>query len=107
MLAFPPPIQAPIPVAWFPFPPTTAEANPEASSPVALIGSVFKQREMLLPAMREAMEETGEDAAFVDPMFPPSVGAALMALEKSGAGIDADVLRTLRRCCAGPDAPPD
>jgi N-acetylglucosamine kinase-like BadF-type ATPase len=63
---------------------------------VALIGSIFKQKEMLINEISKELYEISWNVEISDPMFEPQYGAALMALQKSGIKIDEILLKNLR-----------
>ena len=63
---------------------------------VALIGSIFKQKDMLLNEIREELNEISLDIEISDPQFEPSLGAALLALIKLGISIDDNILTNLK-----------
>ena len=54
---------------------------------IALVGSIFKQKELLLGSLRNAIPAKA-NVAFCDPRFPPVIGATLLALRKIGVKID-------------------
>jgi N-acetylglucosamine kinase-like BadF-type ATPase len=60
---------------------------------VALIGSVFNQREALLPFMKAEALNVAEKVEFIDPRFEPAIGAAILALKNADIKISEEVLR--------------
>ncbi|HOX85443.1 MAG TPA: BadF/BadG/BcrA/BcrD ATPase family protein [bacterium] len=64
---------------------------------VALIGSIFKQRDVLIPAMRDQARQSTDLIEFIDPEFEPAVGAALLGLQKEGIVVDASLIRQLHQ----------
>ena len=63
---------------------------------VALIGSIFKQKEMLIHEIRNELHEIVTDIELTEPEFEPSLGAVLLALIKSGITIDDHILCNLK-----------
>lgn len=63
---------------------------------VALIGSIFKQKEMLLNEISKELFEVSWNIEIQEPMFAPEYGAALLALQKCGAPIDEALLNNLK-----------
>ena len=55
--------------------------NEGETLPVALIGSIFIQKEVLLPVLREGLGGIVSKLHFQDPEFDPALGAAMLALE--------------------------
>lgn len=64
---------------------------------VALIGSLFKQREILIDSISEELQGNSYTFDFIDPEFSPSIGAAILALELCGVRIDQEILSNLRQ----------
>lgn len=64
---------------------------------VALIGSIFHRRAMLLPFMREEAQKVVEQADFIDPRFEPAIGSSLMGLQKEGIEITPELLINLEK----------
>lgn len=62
---------------------------------VALIGSIFKQKEMLMNDISKELYEISWNVEISDPLFNPEFGAALMALQKSGVEINEQLLDNL------------
>jgi N-acetylglucosamine kinase-like BadF-type ATPase len=54
---------------------------------IALVGSIFKQKELLLDSLRDAVPSEA-NVTFCAPRFPPVIGAALLALKKIGVKTD-------------------
>lgn len=63
---------------------------------VALIGSIFKQKDMLINEISKELYEISWNVEISDPMFAPQYGAALLALQKSGAEINEMLLKNLQ-----------
>ncbi len=64
---------------------------------VALIGSVFKQREILIPYMKEEALRIVATANFIDPRFEPAIGSAILGLMKENIAIDEVLLSKLAK----------
>ncbi len=64
---------------------------------VALIGSIFKQRSLLLPFMQEEAQKAAGRAVFIDPRFEPAVGSCIMGLQKEGVVISPELLENLEK----------
>ena len=62
---------------------------------VALIGSIFKQRKLLLNEITKELYELSWDVEITEPKFAPAIGAAILALEKNGKFIDENILLNL------------
>ncbi len=62
---------------------------------VALIGSVFKQKDMLISHISKELFEVSWNVTIVEPQFYPSIGAALMALKAKEIKIDEELLYNL------------
>jgi N-acetylglucosamine kinase-like BadF-type ATPase len=62
---------------------------------VSLIGSIFKQREMLISHISKELFEISWNVSIVEPQFHPSIGAALMALKKKALEINSELLNNL------------
>jgi len=63
---------------------------------VALIGSIFKQKDMLLNEISKELYEISWNIEIADPMFDPQYGAALLALQKIGVEINDMVLKNMK-----------
>jgi len=63
---------------------------------VALIGSIFKQKDLLINEISKELYEVTWNIAINDPIFAPQYGAALLALQKSGIEINEMLLTNLR-----------
>lgn len=63
---------------------------------VALIGSIFKQKDMLINEISKELYEVSWNIEIADPLFAPQYGAALLALQKSGIEINEMLLTNLR-----------
>lgn len=59
---------------------------------VALIGSIFIQRDKLIPFMLTETKRVSEQIQFIDPRFEPAIGAAILALQKERISISEDLL---------------
>ncbi len=64
---------------------------------VALIGSVFKQRHILVPFMQQEALHTVSSVNFIDPQFEPAIGSAVLAMQKENIDIDSAVLANLQK----------
>ncbi len=62
---------------------------------VALIGSIFKEKEMLINHISKELYEISWNVTVSEPMFQPSYGAALMALQKIDVEITEFLLKNL------------
>jgi len=62
---------------------------------VALIGSVFKQRTVLLPLMEKEACRVVREIFFMDPQFDPAIGSAILALQREQILVDETVLAHL------------
>ncbi len=62
---------------------------------VALIGSIFKQRDMLVNQISKELFEISWNVTIVEPRFQPTFGSALMGLKKQNVQIDEDLLFNL------------
>jgi len=63
---------------------------------VALIGSIFKQRDMLINEINKELFEVSWDIEITEPDFDPTIGAAILALEKGGVCVDEHILANLK-----------
>ncbi len=63
---------------------------------VALIGSIFKQREMLIHEISKELYEISWNVEISDPLFAPEYGAALLAIQKSGAEVTDSLIQNLQ-----------
>ena len=63
---------------------------------VAFIGSVFKQKKMLIDPIREVLDAVSTHVEITDPLLSPCVGAAILGLESAGVRIAPPVLKELR-----------
>lgn len=63
---------------------------------VALIGSIFKQRDFLVNHISKELYEISWNVTISDPLFQPSIGAALLALKKLNNEINESLLFNLR-----------
>jgi N-acetylglucosamine kinase-like BadF-type ATPase len=61
--------------------------------PLALIGNLFRRRDVLLPGLWEIVLE--KDFALIAPRFEPVVGAALLAMLAAGITLSEDFLKNL------------
>ncbi|MBC7186675.1 MAG: hypothetical protein H5U38_06535 [Calditrichaeota bacterium] len=62
---------------------------------VALVGSVFKQRPVLEPFMREELSKVSPTVSIEWPRFEPVAGAVILALHKAGVPVTDQVLAKL------------
>ncbi len=67
---------------------------------VALIGSIFNQRDVLMPFMREEALRVVRKAAFIEPRFEPAIGSCIMGLQKEGVEISPGLLARLEKALA-------
>jgi len=63
---------------------------------VALIGSIFKQKDMLINEISKELYEVSWNVEIIDPMFAPQFGAAMVALQKSGIEINEQLIKNLQ-----------
>ncbi|MCG3121192.1 MAG: N-acetylmuramic acid/N-acetylglucosamine kinase [bacterium] len=63
--------------------------------PLALIGNLFRRRDVLLPGLWEILPE--KELALIAPRFEPVVGAALLAMMATGVSLNEDFLMKLER----------
>lgn len=63
---------------------------------VALIGSIFKQKDMLINGISKELYEISWNIEILDPMFAPQYGAALLALQRVGIEINEMLLNNLQ-----------
>ena len=63
---------------------------------VAFIGSIFKQKDMLINEISKELYEISWNVEISDPMFAPQYGAALLALQKAGIEINEELLKNLQ-----------
>ena len=63
---------------------------------IALIGSVFKQKEMLVNEISKELFELSWNIEISEPQFDPAVGAAILASEKAGV-YDETMLNSLKK----------
>lgn len=64
---------------------------------IAHIGSVFKQKEFLVPEIKNRLKPFFKDIIIDEPKFSPAIGGIIMALKKTGAPISEGVLSNLRK----------
>jgi N-acetylglucosamine kinase-like BadF-type ATPase len=64
---------------------------------VALIGSVFKQRHILVPFMEKEALNVVKKVDFIDPRFEPAIGSAVLAFLKENIVISEAVLDNLTK----------
>lgn len=64
---------------------------------VALIGSIFHQRQVLLPFMQEEALRVVARVHFIDPRFEPAVGACILGLQKEGIPITGALLERMEK----------
>ena len=63
---------------------------------VALVGSIFNQKEMLINEISKELYEISWNVAIAEPMFEPQYGAALLALQRAGVEIDETLLKNMQ-----------
>jgi len=63
--------------------------------PLALIGNLFRRRDVLLPSLWEILSE--KDFALIAPRFEPVVGATLLAMMAAGIALTENFLKNLER----------
>ncbi len=63
---------------------------------VGLIGSIFKQKELLINHIAKELYEVSWNVSISEPMFAPSIGAALLALLKLKVNIDESFITSLQ-----------
>ncbi|NOZ60105.1 MAG: hypothetical protein GXO74_00335 [Calditrichaeota bacterium] len=64
---------------------------------VALIGSIFKQRDYLINHISKELYEISWNVSITDAMFQPSFGAALLAMQRSNIEINEMLLENLKK----------
>jgi N-acetylglucosamine kinase-like BadF-type ATPase len=64
---------------------------------IALIGSIFKQKEMLVNEISKELFEISWNIELTAPEFDPALGAAILALEASGIFVDDIFLDNLKK----------
>ena len=57
----------------------------DSEYPVALIGSVFRSKELVLPSLEKTLYVTSPKARLVYPDIPPAAGSVLLAVRAAGA----------------------
>jgi len=62
---------------------------------VALIGSIFNQRQVLMPFMLEETGKVSDKVQFIDPRFKPEIGSVIIALQKEKVQLNDQVLTAL------------
>jgi N-acetylglucosamine kinase-like BadF-type ATPase len=62
---------------------------------VALIGSIFKQKDMLVSQISKELFEISWNVTIVEPRFQPAFGAALLGLKKKHVNVNETVLSNL------------
>lgn len=63
--------------------------------PLALIGNLFRRRDVLLPGLWEILPE--KDLTLIPPRFEPVVGAALLAMKAADIALTEEFLKKLER----------
>jgi N-acetylglucosamine kinase-like BadF-type ATPase len=63
---------------------------------LALIGSIFNQKDMLVNEIAKALYDISWDVEVIDPLFSPAIGAVISAMEKGGIFVDDKILANLR-----------
>jgi len=69
----------------------------EKSIEVAYIGSVFKQKDVLLPPIRIQLQNYFTDVEINEPRFEPAIGAVIWALKEKNIQIDETILKNLEQ----------
>ncbi|HQG46148.1 MAG TPA: BadF/BadG/BcrA/BcrD ATPase family protein [bacterium] len=64
---------------------------------VALIGSIFHQRQVLLPFMEEEVLKVVSSVHFIDPRFEPAAGACILGLQKEEIPITPELLERMEK----------
>lgn len=64
---------------------------------VALIGSVFKQKQVLESGLRKEAEAVAARVNLIEPMVEPAVGSAILALSKIGIAITAEIKENFKK----------
>ena len=64
--------------------------------PVAFIGNIFKQRDMLIQPMKQFWNTLNTQVEIVEPAFPPDIGAALLAMQFTGIRLKKTVVQRLK-----------
>ncbi len=59
---------------------------------VALIGSIFKQKDTLMPFILTETGKLSSEVEFIEPRFEPDIGAAILALQKEKVEINESLL---------------
>lgn len=62
---------------------------------LALIGSIFKQKDLLINSISKELYEISWNVTIMEPRFQPSYGAALLALKECDVKIDESLLSNL------------
>jgi N-acetylglucosamine kinase-like BadF-type ATPase len=62
---------------------------------VALIGSIFKQKDILVSQISKELFDISWNVTIVEPRFQPAFGAALLGLKKKNVNVDETVLSSL------------
>ncbi len=78
---------------------TRAMSKKDKPVRVALIGSVFKQRDLLVPHMEKQALTVAKSVEFIDPECEPSLGSALLGLQTEGIDLTQDLINTLKSSC--------
>ncbi len=64
---------------------------------VGIIGSVFKQKDLLINEISKELYEISWDIQIMNPEYDPTLGAAFLAFEKSGIAVDENILTNLKK----------
>ncbi len=64
---------------------------------IALIGSVFKQKEMLVNEISKELFELSWNIEISEPQFDPAIGAAILAFEKAGVYVNEPLIDSLKK----------
>jgi len=64
---------------------------------IALIGSIFNQKEMLVNEISKELFEISWNIELTGPEYDPALGACILAIEKSGTQVDDNFLDNLKK----------
>jgi ABC-type Zn2+ transport system substrate-binding protein/surface adhesin len=65
--------------------------------PVACCGGVFKQPNRYNVAFEETVRKVAPDCVFIEPLFSPTVGSALLGFKSLGVEINEDLLAKVEK----------
>lgn len=69
--------------------------------PVACCGGVFLQPNRYNVAFEKTVRQVASDCVFIEPMFSPTVGSGLLALERVGVDLGDDLLGAVEKSSGG------